>query len=240
MGENQVAFRVFWERGGQVLSLIPAKYRGRPWSWTRDPVYLTQIKVESERDGVVRGIFFDTSGNARIEPVNPNAQYQYLWRTDEETRMKPGFLAKVRAVNRAHKAANELRVKLVPIFEPLVGNVIFKADDELLAKYEKLLPVLPNTPELMFYRHKSRYSLAWVAKVCESIEGESGCLYHEATVYIGELLNGNLVKISDVGMIYRDDYKAEEINELQVRVKKAKDDYEKLAKALYPFGDYAG
>ncbi len=64
------------------MGLIPAEYRGRPFSWTRDPVYLTHIKAQCERDGKARGIFFDTSGNARVEVINPDAHYQYLWRSD--------------------------------------------------------------------------------------------------------------------------------------------------------------
>jgi hypothetical protein len=64
------------------MSLIPSKYRSRPWSWTKDPVYLEHIRIASERSGVICGIFFDTSGNARVENINPNAQYQYLWRSD--------------------------------------------------------------------------------------------------------------------------------------------------------------
>jgi hypothetical protein len=70
------------------MGLIPAKYRGRPFSWTKDPKYLASIKEESERDGKVRGIFFDTSGNARVEVINPHAQYQYLWRSDCKRRIE--------------------------------------------------------------------------------------------------------------------------------------------------------
>ena len=65
------------------MGMIPAKYRSRPFSWTKDPAYLDHIKKGCEQDGIQRGIFFDTSGNARIEPINPNANYEYLWRSDE-------------------------------------------------------------------------------------------------------------------------------------------------------------
>jgi len=65
------------------MGLIPAKYRGRPFSWTRDPKYLDAIRTDAVREGKARGIFFDTSGNARIEVINPTAQYQYLWRSDQ-------------------------------------------------------------------------------------------------------------------------------------------------------------
>lgn len=31
------------------------------------------------------GVFFDTSGKARIERVNPTRQYEYLWTTKQKT-----------------------------------------------------------------------------------------------------------------------------------------------------------
>jgi len=64
------------------MSLIPSKYRGRPFSWTRDPAYLAHLKEASDKDGRPRGIFMDTSGNARVEFINSDAQYEYHWRTD--------------------------------------------------------------------------------------------------------------------------------------------------------------
>ncbi len=63
--------------------LIPAKYRPRPFTWTRDPEYLAHLEQGSQQDGEARGIFMDTSGNARVEIINPSARYEYLWRTDE-------------------------------------------------------------------------------------------------------------------------------------------------------------
>lgn len=33
--------------------------------------------------GTAYGWFFDTSGKMRLEPVNPGAQYGYVWRTDQ-------------------------------------------------------------------------------------------------------------------------------------------------------------
>lgn len=34
------------------------------------------------------GVFFDTSGWARVERINPTAQYNYIWRTDEALQTK--------------------------------------------------------------------------------------------------------------------------------------------------------
>lgn len=41
------------------------------------------MKVLADRYGKPYGVFFDTGGKARMEPINPNAQYQYVWRTDQ-------------------------------------------------------------------------------------------------------------------------------------------------------------
>lgn len=40
-------------------------------------------RANADRFGCPYGIFFSTSGKAIIEPVNPTAQYSYLWRTDQ-------------------------------------------------------------------------------------------------------------------------------------------------------------
>jgi hypothetical protein len=37
----------------------------------------------AESKGVPYGVFFTSSGAAWFEPVNPNAQYHYIYRTDE-------------------------------------------------------------------------------------------------------------------------------------------------------------
>lgn len=41
------------------------------------------MRVLADRYNKPYGIFFDTSGKARMEPINPNALYQYVWRTDQ-------------------------------------------------------------------------------------------------------------------------------------------------------------
>ena len=63
--------------------------------------------------------------------------------------------AKVKAVNRANKEAIKLYEQLAPIFAPLVGQQVMKGTGGLLAKFQKLLPELPNTSSLSIHRHLS-------------------------------------------------------------------------------------
>ncbi len=42
------------------------------------------LRTDAERFGKHYGIFFDSSGMVRVEEINPNAQYEYLFRTDKQ------------------------------------------------------------------------------------------------------------------------------------------------------------
>lgn len=70
------------------MSLLPKCYRPRPFVFRRDADYLDRIADTCAADGCVRGIFMDSSGNARIEPINPTAYYTYSWRSDGHIRRK--------------------------------------------------------------------------------------------------------------------------------------------------------
>ena len=41
----------------------------------------SDLETFALKDGYQRGIFFDTSGKARMEIINPTAQYSYLFKT---------------------------------------------------------------------------------------------------------------------------------------------------------------
>lgn len=150
--------------------------------------------------------------------------------------------AKVKAVNKANKRANELFAELTAIFAPLVGQQLKKASGDLLAKVEKLLPKMENTVGLMIYRLDSRYTLGWVVKVCEQVD-ERTCLYHETTCRVGEVSDGVLKQVyglgdpSKVENELRTDFTFEEVNQMQQDVKLAKRNYETLKEGLYPFGE---
>jgi len=151
--------------------------------------------------------------------------------------MNKSLKPKVEAVNRANKYMNELAVKLVAFFGPLVGKEILKADGSLLAKYAKQLSevvTFPNTVDLLVYRNPSRYTLSWVVKTCQPIEGECGCLYHEVTLYVGDL-DGQTLKALLPFTPQKTDYSAEKVEALRGEVKKAKDKYENLKRGLFPF-----
>jgi len=150
---------------------------------------------------------------------------------------RPELEAQVKAVNKANQYANELYARLAPIFEPLVGSNVLKVDGSLQAKYQKLLPKFPNTIELNVYFSDCAlsYSLTWVVETYEMIKGGCG-LYHKASVSIGDLNNGKLVKIVNRPN-YRDDYKAEDVEAAQLKTKEAKKVYEELKSALFPFGE---
>lgn len=98
--------------------------------------------------------------------------------------------ARVKGVNRAHAYAKKLYEQLVPIFKPLVGTKIFKADGTLLQKIKEQLPELSCTPGLHVHKNSSDYSLSFSVRTSEDVNGLA--YYHSVSVYIGEVRNGVL------------------------------------------------
>ena len=145
--------------------------------------------------------------------------------------------ARVKAVNAAHACANEFRKILTDIFRPLVGVKLFKVDGSILAKYVPLLPEFPNRHDLMVYRHRSDYSLAWTVKTCEQVVGASHCLYYETTIYVGEVSGVTLKNVNDPCDM-KTDYTAADIAAKRETYKVAKKVADDALSALYPFGEY--
>lgn len=143
--------------------------------------------------------------------------------------------ALVKAGNRSHKAANELYNQLVPIFRPMIGQKITKADGYLLAKVASQLPEFPSTPSLQIFRMTSDYSLAWCVKTNEQ-NSDYTCVYVETSVYIGKLDGDKLVEIIPPAR-FRDDYTAEEIKTNREAYEEAKERAANALSKLYPFGE---
>jgi len=143
--------------------------------------------------------------------------------------------AKVAAVNRANEYAARLYAALVEKFGPLVGQKILKADGTLLAKYAGLVPDLPCSPDLHVYRHSSDYSLAWTVKTWIGLS--HSCMYHEVTVYVGDLRGATLDKMTVHPFTGRTDYSVEEITAKRLSAESAKRVADELRSDLYPFGE---
>jgi len=145
--------------------------------------------------------------------------------------------AKVAAVNRANEYAAQLYTVLAERFAPLVGQKILKVDGSLLGKYAGLVPELPSKRDIHVYRHSSDYSLAWTVKTCEFMPPHS-CMYHEVTVYVGDLRGQTLEKMTIHPFSGRTDYSVEEITGKRAAYESAKRVADELRGDLYPFGEY--
>lgn len=141
--------------------------------------------------------------------------------------------ARVIARNRANANAMALYDAYAKALAPFIGQKILKADGCLLAKVIAVLPTLP----MHYYREHSNYSLRFVAKECENIQGGCGCVYEETSVYIGDLTNGVLVKLYE-RPTFRTDYCVEEIQMLRQLAEKARDDARQAESKLDGFGFY--
>ena len=145
--------------------------------------------------------------------------------------------AKVAAVNRANAYAVELYDTLAPVFLPYLGQQVTKKDGSLLAKVQKGLPELPSTPSLHVYRGSSDYSIYYVVKTCEH-DSNTSCLYHETSVYVGNIRKGVLESIHKRPEGLRTDWTADEIRAGRERVKEARQALSDAESAIYPFGEY--
>lgn len=142
--------------------------------------------------------------------------------------------ARITATNRANAKANELWHTLATAFQPLVGKKILKQDGNLLAKYENLLPGFPYNASLHVYRYGSPYTLAWTVKACEVVGGIAH--YVDVTVYVGDLSNGVLTKLTPKHE-RRENYTLEEVLAAQARAQAAREAYEEAKSACFPFGE---
>lgn len=153
--------------------------------------------------------------------------------------MSNAAVAKVNAVNRANKYANYIYPLLREVFAPLVGQQVVKVNGDLLAKFEKLvsLHTPKNSGGLQVYRHRSDYSLAWVVKTCEMIQGTHSCVYHEVVVYIGNL-RGQILTELCTPFQGRTDYTVSEVEENRKAYEAAKKAANEAQSKLWPFDEY--
>jgi hypothetical protein len=140
--------------------------------------------------------------------------------------------AKVKAVNTANEYANQVYNTLSNLFSDFIGQKIVKLNRDILNKI--VLPIFPCTPDLHVFRRHAAYSLAWTVKTCELYE--HSCVYHEVTVYVGQLNGQVLEKICEWTPL-RTDYTEKEIIQKREAYKEAKEIADKMKDQLYPFGE---
>ena len=146
--------------------------------------------------------------------------------------------AHVRAVNRAHAAANEWRPKLIEAFEPYLGCKIEKADGSLLAKVKKVVDdlKLPYGNSLSIHRSlRSNYILFFTVRAGEVADGRS--YNREVSLYIGEMICGVLTKMCEMTE-FRTDFTPEKVLAAREAYKQAKKLADDAESALHPFGEY--
>lgn len=145
--------------------------------------------------------------------------------------------ARVRGVNAANHFANLLYPKLLSVFGNFVGEKIEKVGGGLMQKVQNGINALglPNTVRLSVYRYASNYSLVYVVKTCETVDG--GAYYHETSVYVGDMNNGVLTKILPAPT-FKTDYKAEDVKAARETYEAAKKAADAAQSALFPFGEY--
>ncbi len=143
--------------------------------------------------------------------------------------------ARVAARNRANAYGIKLYNELEPIFRRLLGVKIYNKDGSLAKRVQDKLPVL-GTDTVSVYKYSSEYSLMYVVKVNEPVEGKEFTVYEECNVYIGGLRDGYLTEISSPPDNVM--YSVERVEHLREQYKEAKRLADNLLSQLHPFGEY--
>lgn len=148
--------------------------------------------------------------------------------------------ARVAAVNNANAEANRLKPVLMEAVKPMLGQKATLNGGDLSAKFkaaiEPLLP--PYSNALHVYKYNSNYSLVYVVKTCESING-NGCTYHESSVYVCELEGHNASKLYDGDKsVLKTDWTEADIQQRRETYKVAKKIADAAQAALHPFGEF--
>lgn len=144
--------------------------------------------------------------------------------------------AKVEARNLVAVEHNRLLTVLAAAFAPLVGQKILKADGSLLAKFESLAPRAVGGPLFSIYKLSSAYSLAFVVRSRVNC-GDHGCVYDEATVYVGDL-DGAVLKGLIAPQPLPTGYTVAGVLEARKNLAAAKEAFSKAESAVWPFGSY--
>ena len=153
------------------------------------------------------------------------------------TNYKERLAAKVEAHNILHEAANSMYEQLVPIFKPLLGCKVIKADGYLLSKIKETVAATVSLKDtrVHFWQHTTRTdTLAWSVKSCVNANGRG--YYAETVVEIGELA-GSVLRGIRVHPNFRVDYKVEEIEAAREAYAAAKKAADTAYSALFPFGE---
>ena len=138
--------------------------------------------------------------------------------------------AQIESVNVARAEYNRLAPLLIAAIRPFLGKKVKKVTGELTEKFKSILPesLLPHS-----YRSSSNYSLYYMVKSCIGY-GEHNCIYHEESIYFGDLTDGILTKEATFEP-RKCDYTVAEISELRKKADDAEKAFDKAKSALFPF-----
>ncbi len=154
-----------------------------------------------------------------------------------KTRTEKRIAAQVEARNLANQAVNDVYARLADFFRPFIGKQVTKKDGSLLAKIEKMLPVLDIPSRVSVYLNRSDYSLCWTCKACVSIQDDHGCVYDEQTSYVGKLSEGVLTEIQEVEA-RETDWTTEKLGERIANVERLRNEYQQAKYDLCGFNLY--
>ena len=146
----------------------------------------------------------------------------------------------VKLVNDVAEATNKIAADVMPKVAAFYGQKIVKADGELTAAFAKAVP-LHNSPDRgvksITYRINATSASLWLTvKGCAPLE--TSCIYHEETVYLGNIRGGILSESEATTgrQPARTDWAVAEVLAARQRYAEAQEAVSEAQRACGPFG----
>jgi hypothetical protein len=147
--------------------------------------------------------------------------------------MKTKIEAQIESVNEARAEYNRLAPLLIAAARPFLGKKVKKVTGELTKEFKS---ILPKSLLHFSYLSLSNYSLYFVIKTSSNF-GSCHCVYHEESIYFGDLTDGIFTKEATFEP-RKCDYTVAEISELRKKADDAEKAFDKAKSALSPFSRY--
>ena len=155
---------------------------------------------------------------------------------------KTSLEAKVGARNQVNRAAQSFYPAAIEALRPFIGQKVLNQGHVKSAKLVAALPKFSDTPAISVYFKTGAYGISMEVKVCVSYENRSGeqgsACYAEQSIFLGEIYNHTLTKLSPAPTGLRTDYTVEEIVQARKELTAARNAMHHAEHKVCHFGEH--
>ena len=153
--------------------------------------------------------------------------------------------AKVYGRNLVHAKILHYQPIFVAALEPFIGCKVQNVGGALSKRFMNAMPKIEDPELFQVYVTSSDYGIRAEFRSCLTVKGSNAHMpdynvacYTDTTLYLGELVNGVLVKVEDKPPQLRTDYTEAEVLAARAELKHAQEALSAAQSKLYCFGEY--